>query len=62
MTNGEMIRKMSDEQLAALIDYVASCCTYREIGRCMTCPLYEDDCDFDGALKWLKKERSDDEV
>jgi hypothetical protein len=53
---------MTDEQLAVLIDHVSSCCTSPEMGICVTCPLFEDGCSFDGALKWLEKERSDDEV
>lgn len=59
MTNGDKIRQMSDEELAAMLDKVIQDCEY--------CPLYEDciqNTDVmctDMFLEWLREEVQEDE-
>jgi hypothetical protein len=62
MTNGEMIRQMSDVQLAVFLNYITSCCASREPSSCKDCPFYGTNCDFIDISAWLEKERFDDEV
>ena len=54
-TNGDRIRKMTDEQLACYIRQCA-CCEYEHDGE--KCVL--DNCTA-GIVKWLKKEAHEDD-
>lgn len=54
MTNGDMIRAMTDEELAELFDQCADC------QMCIDHPTQcHDEC-IDGYLKWLRKEAVED--
>ena len=54
MTNGEKIRRMSDEELVSILRCPASMDEYYEMNECLftTC----SEC----KLKWLKEEAKDD--
>lgn len=58
MTNGDRIRKMTDEELAEMfdiyeIDEVCNCCAYHHNNSC------HNRC-YAGILEWLKQEASGD--
>jgi hypothetical protein len=63
MTNGQMLREMTDAELAAVF-YYATLCHYRK--SCEGCSFSEgidkvfSDCNYDSMLHWIKKERCDE--
>lgn len=52
-TNGDRIRRMTDDELADVLQGQCACCAYRLTG------CTEKECKG-GALKWLKQEVSED--
>lgn len=57
MTNGDRIRTMTDEELAAFLHKITSCC-YSQ--KCMDCPFYYVyNCDYVSLTEWVKSEVSE---
>lgn len=52
LTNGDIVRQMTDEELADVMQGQCACCAYQLTG------CTERECK-DGAYKWLKQEKAD---
>lgn len=52
MKNSDMVRRMTDEELADILQGQCACCAYQLTG------CTEKEC-YDGAYEWLQKSASD---
>ena len=61
MTNSDLIRAMTDEELAYFLNNIVVCHHLRNAGECNKCPIFTaKPCDTEGILNWLQQPAKED--